>query len=121
MSWTIGRVNLFWSGAGFFLTLFCVNEVIAYAQAPVRAWLGGPLVLVACLIGAMIGVSVMAFLGIEEPPEEPAKKPTPAASSPDEGEPAEVDEKATTKGDEPAGDGDEEGSGEPEGKGDDKA
>lgn len=64
------RLNFFWLGAGGFLTLFCVNEIIAYHTMRVTLWLGGPLSYAGMVVGAVLGVSVMSFLGVEEPPEE---------------------------------------------------
>ena len=65
----IGRLNLFWAGAGGFLALFCLNEIIAYHLSRTPKWLGGPLVYGAMVVGLALGLSIMAFLGFEEPRE----------------------------------------------------
>jgi hypothetical protein len=81
----IGRLNLFWAGAGGFLALFCLNEIIAYHLSRAPKWLGGPLIYGAMVVGLALGLSIVAFLGIEEPREataSPADAPPPA--EPDE-------------------------------------
>ncbi|MDW8250285.1 MAG: hypothetical protein RMJ98_13400 [Myxococcales bacterium] len=65
----IGRLNLFWAGAGGFLSLFCLNEILAYHLSRTPKWLGGPLVYGAMVVGLVLGLSVMAFLGVEAPRE----------------------------------------------------
>ena len=92
---TIGRFNLFWLGAGGFLTLFCVNEIIAYRQAVVPMWLGGPLSVAGMVVGALLGLSVMAFLGIEPSAEETAGGDSPD----DEADETESDEDEASDGD----------------------
>lgn len=84
----IGRLNLFWAGAGGFLALFCLNEIIAYHLSRTPRWLGGPLVYGAMVVGLLLGLSVMAFLGIEEPREASAGLVDPPLPSeePDPGE-----------------------------------
>ncbi len=63
----IGRVDVFWMGAGGFLTLFAVNEIVAYATHPVPRWLGGPLALGGEIVAVVVGLAVMYGLGIREP------------------------------------------------------
>lgn len=63
---TLGRIDLFWMGAGGFLTLFGANEIIAYASHPVPRWLGGPLALAGEIVAVSIGLSVMYGLGLRE-------------------------------------------------------
>lgn len=65
----LGRVNLFWSGAGGFLTLFCTNEILAFHLSKTPKWLGGPLVYGGMIVGWILGISIVLFLGIEEPRE----------------------------------------------------
>ena len=69
----IGRVDVFWMGAGGFLTLFGANEVIAYATHPVPRWLGGPLALAGEIVAVVLGLAVMYGLGIREPPANPPR------------------------------------------------
>lgn len=71
----IGRVDVFWMGAGGFLTLFAANEIVAYATHPVPRWLGGPLALAGEILAAVIGLAVMYGLGIREPLVGPAVEP----------------------------------------------
>lgn len=63
------RLNFFWLGAGGFLTLFCANEIIAYHLSRTPKWLGGPMSYAGMVVGVVIGLSVAAFLGVEEPRE----------------------------------------------------
>lgn len=86
----IGRLNLFWAGAGGFLALFCLNEIIAYHLSRTPKWLGGPLVYGAMVVGLVLGLSVVAFLGIEEPREATAglADPPPPTAEPDTDEDA---------------------------------
>lgn len=63
------RLNIFWLGAGGFLSLFCANEIAAYHLSRTPKWLGGPMIYVAMCVGLALGLAVMAFLGIEEPHE----------------------------------------------------
>lgn len=88
----IGRFNLFWLGAGGFLVLFCVNEIVAYHQAAVRMWLGGPLSYAGMVVGVLVGTSIALFLGIEEPVEGGSLAGPVAGAEPDgdEGEGDEV-------------------------------
>jgi hypothetical protein len=79
----IGRFNLFWLGAGGFLVLFCVNEIVAYHLAAVPLWLGGPLSYAGMVVGALVGVSIAVFLGVEEPVE--GGTPAAAAAADEEG------------------------------------
>jgi len=65
------RVNPFWFGAGALLVWFAVDEIVAYHQARVTRWLGGPLSLAGMIVAALVGVIIVYTLGIEEPPEEP--------------------------------------------------
>jgi hypothetical protein len=67
MAALLRRLDLFWLGAGGFLTLFGANELIAYATSPVPRWLGGPLVVVAEALAVLIGLAVMYGLGVREP------------------------------------------------------
>jgi hypothetical protein len=62
----LGRLNLFWAGAGGFLSLFCLNEIVAYHLSRTPKWLGGPLVYGGMVVGLIFGLSVVAFLGIEQ-------------------------------------------------------
>jgi hypothetical protein len=85
----LARLNVFWLGAGGFLALFCTNEIIANRVSHAPVWLGGRMVLVACYVGLAIGLAVMAFLGIEAPPEPDADtSDEPARSEPARDEPA---------------------------------
>lgn len=77
----IGRVDVFWMGAGGFLTLFGANEIVAYATHPVPRWLGGPLVLAGEIVAVLIGLAVMYGLGIREPLVSPPEEEAAAASS----------------------------------------
>ncbi len=86
----LGRFNLFWIGAGGFLTLFCVNEIIAYHQSLVPMWLGGTLSYVGMVIGAFLGLTVMAFLGVE--PVRGDSGPAPAPPGVDDEEEGDEDE-----------------------------
>ena len=72
----LGRINLFWSGAGGFLTLFCFHEILAYHQSRTPKWLGGPLVYGGMVVGLLFGLSIVFFLGIEEPREASSKPAT---------------------------------------------
>ena len=63
----LGRIDVFWMGAGGFLTLFGTNEVIAYATHAVPRWLGGPLALAGEIVAIFVGLAVMYGLGIREP------------------------------------------------------
>ena len=75
----IGRVDVFWMGAGGFLTLFGANEIVAYATHPVPRWLGGPLALAGEIVAVLVGLAVMYGLGLREPaPPEPAPAAPPA-------------------------------------------
>jgi len=65
----LGRINIFWAGAGGFLALFCTNEIIAYNLSRAPLWLGGPLAYGGMFVGLVLGLSIAAFLGIEEPRE----------------------------------------------------
>jgi hypothetical protein len=58
------RINPFWMGAGAFLFVFNANEVVSYRLGTIPFWLGGPLVHVATLVGALMGIGVMLLLGI---------------------------------------------------------
>jgi hypothetical protein len=83
------RLNVFWLGAGGFLALFCANEIIAYHLSRTPKWLGGPMSYAGMVVGVVIGLSVAAFLGVEEPRE------TLAA---DESDPGEDDEEGDDEG-----------------------
>lgn len=81
----IGRVDVFWMGAGGFLTLFGANEIVAYATHPVPRWLGGPLALAGEILAVLIGLTVMYGLGIREPlvaPEDEAGSPSEGTEEP---------------------------------------
>ncbi|MFO0659512.1 MAG: hypothetical protein U0165_06750 [Polyangiaceae bacterium] len=58
------RINPFWMGAGALLLLFNVNEIVAYRMGTVPFWLGGPVIHAATIFGALLGLAVMALLGI---------------------------------------------------------
>lgn len=91
----IGRFNLFWLGAGGFLVLFCLNEIVAYHLAAVPLWLGGPLSYAGMVVGALVGVSIAVFLGVEEPVEGATSVvPATAAEEASEEEAGEADEAA---------------------------
>jgi hypothetical protein len=62
------RVNVFWLGAGGFLTLFCADELISFFQSRVRMWLGGPALAVADVVGILVGLSILRFLAVEDAP-----------------------------------------------------
>lgn len=80
------RLNVFWLGAGGFLLLFCVNEIIAYHLSRAPKWLGGPLVYGGMVVGALLGLMIMAFLGVEEPREASPQASAAASAPPDEGD-----------------------------------
>jgi hypothetical protein len=88
----LGRINIFWAGAGGFLALFCFNEIVAYHLSRTPKWLGGPLVYGAMVVGLLLGLSVMAFLGVEPEREAPettpgsSETPSPATEGPGAGE-----------------------------------
>jgi hypothetical protein len=91
----LSRINVFWLGAGGFLALFCGNEIVAYHLSRTPRWLGGPMIYAACVVGLLAGLSVMAFLGIEEPREEASAGAGSAAGEstpPDESSDPDVDE-----------------------------
>ena len=63
------RLDLFWLGAGGFLLLFNVNEMISYATAKTPRWLGGPYSLVGISFGALVAVGIIFLLGVKPEPE----------------------------------------------------
>jgi hypothetical protein len=90
----LSRINVFWLGAGGFLALFCGNEIVAYHLSRTPRWLGGPMIYAACVVGLLAGLSVMAFLGIEEPREEASTNAGSAdeSTAPDETSEPDADE-----------------------------
>jgi hypothetical protein len=81
----LGRLNLFWAGAGGFLALFCFNEILAYHLSRTPKWLGGPLVYGGMVVGLLFGLSIVAFLGIEAPREDPREASDEEDTGKDEG------------------------------------
>jgi hypothetical protein len=64
------RINVFWFGAGSFLTLFAANEIVAFRTMKVARWLGGPVALGGEIVALLVGLTVIYTLGIEDLPEE---------------------------------------------------
>ncbi len=82
MSW-LRKINVFWLGAGALLFLFNTNEIVAHHMVRVPRWLGGPVIYAGAVVGALLGVLVMAFLGVR-PEVEPESSASAPALSPDE-------------------------------------